>query len=140
MKVGRLIHNLIRKKRLCIYNIVRQNCEPTRCANHVVDDIALPCSLLFRDSMLQEIGTFMIIEGNLKLKDRWRQLNPEKLKIIIVTLLRIGMYKSKGEPIQLWSKDDIRSIFNEIFTRNRFQETLRMMRFNNAGDRRQNRS
>ena len=79
----------------------------------------------------------MIIEGNLKLKDRWKQLEPEKLKIFIVTLLLIGVYKSKGEPNQLWSKDDIRTIFNAFFTRNRFQETLRMMRFNNAGERRQ---
>ena len=41
---------------------------------------------------------------------------------------------------QLWSKDDGRPIFNAIFARNMFQETLRMMRFDNAGVRRQNRS
>ena len=90
--------------------------------------------------MLQEIGTFMIIEGNLNLKDRWKQLHPEKFKIFIVTLLLVGVYKSKGEPVQLWSKDDVRPIFNANFTRNRFQETLRLMRFDNAGERRQNRS
>ena len=82
----------------------------------------------------------MIIEGNLNFKDRWKQLDSEKLKVFFVTLLLIGEYKSKREPAQLWSKDDIRPIFNTIFTRNRFQETLRMMRFNNAGERRQNRS
>ena len=37
--------------------------------------------------MLQEDGSFMVIKGHLKLKDRLKQLNPEKLKIIIVTLL-----------------------------------------------------
>ena len=57
----------------------------------------------------------MIIEGKLKLKDRWKQLDPETLKIFIVTLLFIGVYKPKGEPIQIWSKDDIRPIFNAIF-------------------------
>ena len=65
--------------------------------------------------MLQEIDTFMIIEGNLKLKDRWKQLDTEKLKIFIVTLLLVGVYKSKGEHVQSWSKDDVRPIYNAIF-------------------------
>ena len=82
----------------------------------------------------------MILEENLKLNDRWKQLDLEKLKIIIVTFLLNGVYKSKGEPVLLLSKGDIRPVFNAIFTRNRFQERLRIMRFNNAGERRQNRS
>ena len=90
--------------------------------------------------MFQESGIFMIIEGNLKLKDRWKQLDPEKVKIFIVTLLLVGAYKSKEEPVQLRSKDDIRPIFKVIFTRMRFQETLYMMRFDNACEMRQNRS
>ena len=125
---------------LRIYNLVRQKCEPTRFANHGVDDIASACSLFFRDPMLQETGTFMVMEGNLKLKNRWMQIDPEKLETFIVTLLLIGVYKSKGEPAQLWGKDDIRPVFNAIFTRNSFQETLRMIKFNNANERRQSRS
>ena len=70
------------EERLRIYNIVRQKIEPTRCAYHSVDDIASSCSLFFRDSIL-------------KLKDRWKQLDPKKTLIIIVTLLLIGVYKSK---------------------------------------------
>ena len=33
-----------------------------------------------------------IIEGNLKLNDRWKQLDPEKLKVFIVTLLLINPF------------------------------------------------
>ena len=51
------------------------------------------------------------------------------------------VYKSKGVPIhQLWSKDDGRLIFKAIFARNSFEETLRTMRFDNAGELRQNMS
>ena len=51
------------------------------------------------------------------------------------------MYKSKGVSVhQLWSKDDGRPIFDAVFARNRFQEILRMMRFDNAKEIRQNRS
>ena len=35
------------EERIRIYNIVRQKSEPTRCANHSVDDIASACSLFF---------------------------------------------------------------------------------------------
>ena len=41
---------------------------------------------------------------------------------------------------QLLSKGDRRSIFNANFARNRFQEVLRMMSFDNAGERMQTRS
>ena len=127
--------------RLRIHNIVREKSGPTRYAIRNVDDIASAFSLFFRDSLLQEICTFTNIEGDLKLKDRWKQLDIEELKKFIATLLLIGVYKSKGEPVhQLWSKDDGRPIFNAIFARNRFQEILRMMRFDNACERRQNRS
>ena len=127
--------------RLRIHNIVREKSGPTRYAIRNVDDIASAFSLFFRDSLLQEICTFTNIEGDLKLKDRWKQLDIEELKKFIATLLLIGVYKSKGEPVhQLWSKDDGRTIFNAIFARNRFQEILRMMRFDNACERRQNRS
>ena len=70
--------------------------------------ILLHVHCFFQDSMLQEIGTFMIIEGNLKFKDRWKLQDPEKLKIFIVTLLLIGVYKSKWEPVHMWSKNYIK--------------------------------
>ena len=79
------------EKRVRIYNIVRRKSEPARCANRSVDDLASVCSLFFRDSMFQEIDTFMTIEGNVKLKDRWKQLDPENLNILFVTLLLIGV-------------------------------------------------
>ena len=77
----------------------------------------------------------------MELKDRWKQLDIEEIKHFIAILLLSCVYKSKGVAAhQLWSKDDGRRIFNAIFTRNRFREPLRMMRFDNAGEERQNRS
>ena len=51
------------------------------------------------------------------------------------------MYKSKGKPVhQIWSKDGGRLILNAISARYRFQEILRMMRFDNACEKSENMS
>ena len=134
LKNGRLIHNLIRKRDV-------ENSGTTWYANCTVHDIASAFSLVFRDSLLQKIRSFASIEGNSKVTYRWKQLPIEEQKKIIATLQLSCMYKSKWVPVhQLWSKYDGRPIFNAIFARNRFQETLRMLRFDNASERKQNRS
>ena len=71
----------------------------------------------------------------------WKQLNVEELNNFIATFQLIGVYKSKGEPThKLWSKDDVRPIYNAVFERNRFQEVLHMTSFYKTGEMRQNRS
>ena len=109
--------------RLRIHNIVRKMSGPTRYANYYVDDITSAFSLFYRDSLLQEICTFTNIEGNLKLKDKWKQLDIDELKKIIATLLLIGVYKSKGEPVhQLWNIDNGRPIFNRFLHKTGFKK------------------
>ena len=87
------------------------------------EDNASPFSPFFLDSLLQEACTFRTVEGNLKLKDRWKQLDIEDLKKIIATLPLIGVYKYGGEPIhQIWRKDDGRPTFNTILAQSKFRE------------------
>lgn len=51
------------------------------------------------------------------------------------------MYKSKNEDVaQLWSRDDGRPLFNKIMPRQRFQQILKVLRFDDAASRRQQRT
>jgi len=53
----------------------------------------------------------------------------------------LSVYKSKNEDIcQLWSLENGRPIFNKIMSRQRFQDVLRVVRFDDAEYRRQHRS
>ena len=64
-----------------------------------------------------------------------------ELKKLIGVLLLTGVYKSNHENVhQLWSLTDGRPIFNKIMSRNRFQEVIRVMRFDDAEARRARRS
>ena len=53
----------------------------------------------------------------------------------------IGVYKSNNKNVaQLWSKEDGRPIFNKLMGQNRYQQILRVFRFDDANSRRRNRS
>ena len=88
-------------------------------ATRNVDDIASAFLLFFQDSLLQEICTCTNIKRKHRLKENCKPINITELKKFIGTLLLVGVYKSKGDPLsQLWSKSDGCPIFNEIFARN----------------------
>ena len=60
---------------------------------------------------------------------------------VIGLMVLIGVYKSKNEDsCQLWSLEKGRPIFNKIMNRQRFQDVLRVVRFDDAEYRRQHRS
>ena len=68
-------------------------------------------------------------------------MKDEEFKKFIGVTILIGVYKSKSENItQLWSKHDGRPIFNHIMSRRRYQQILRVLRFDDAKERRRNRS
>ena len=49
----------------------------------------------------------------------------------------VGDYKSRSENIiQLWRKHDGRPIFNHIRSRRRYQQILRVLKFDDAKERR----
>ena len=78
--------------------------------------------------MLDEICTVTSIQVNLKLEDRLKQPEIEDLKKFIAFLLLSYAYKSNGVPVHhLRTEDHGRLIFNAIFVRNRFQQTLRIV-------------
>ena len=85
--------------------------------------LLLQFECFFQYSLLQEICTFTNIEGNLKLKDWWKQLDFEELMKSIATFLLMGVSKSKGEPVNhLRSVDDGRPILNGTFACNIFKK------------------
>ena len=56
-------------------------------------------------------------------------------------VILIGVCKSNNENVaQLWSKEYGRPIFNKLMSRNRYQQILRLFRFDYANSRRRNRS
>ena len=56
-------------------------------------------------------------------------------------VILIDVYKSNNENVaRLWSKEDSRLIFNKLMSRNRYQQILRVLRFDDANSRKRNRS
>ena len=80
-------------------------------------------------------------EGLLVYKDKWVAINQSEFDRFLGVVILIGVYKSNNENVaQLWSKEDGRPIFNKLMSRNRYQQILRVLRFDDANSRRRHRS
>jgi len=74
-------------------------------------------------------------------KDKWNYVTVKELYKVIGLMVLMGVYKSKNEEIcQLWSLENKRLIFDKIMSQQRFQDVLRVVRFDDAEYRRQHRS
>jgi hypothetical protein len=101
-----------------------------------VDMVRSSFELFIRKPLVEIIYKWTNKKGRRVYKDK---SNEESYKIIGLMVL-IGVYKSKGEDIcQIWSLKNGRPIFNKIMSRQRLQDVLRFVRFDNAEYRRQHR-
>ena len=74
-------------------------------------------------------------------KDKWVAINQFKFNKFLGVVILIGVYKSSNKNIaQFWSKEDGRPIFDKLMSRNRYQQILRVLRFDDANSKRRNRS
>ena len=74
-------------------------------------------------------------------KENWTAIDQSEFDKFLGVVILIGVYKSNSENVaQLWSKEDGRPIFNKLMSRNRYQQILRVLRFDNANARRSIRS
>ena len=122
-------------------NIMRQKPGPTRFAIRECDSISSSFQLFFRSSLLDEIQKWSNKEGQSIYKDKWVEVSIQELKKFIGTLILIGVYKSKNENVaQLWSRSDGRPLFNKIMSRRRFEQIVKVLRFDDAASRRMNRT
>ena len=97
--------------------------------------------LFFRNTLLDKIRDWTNAEGLLVYKENWTAIDQSELDKFLGVVILIGVYKSNSENVaQLWSKEDGRPIFNKLMSRNRYQQILRVLRFDNANARRSNRS
>ena len=98
-------------------------------------------SLFFRDNLLEEICKWTNKEGQGVLSNNWKDTTVAELRKVIGTLFLVGVYKSSNEDLsQLWHMEHGRPIFCKIISRNRFQNILRVLRFDDAAARRSARS
>ena len=113
---------------------------PTRYSIRNVDTPASAFRLFMRDNVLDEIQRWTNIEGSLVFGNSWKDLERRDLLCYIGLLLLAGVYKAKNEPVeQLWNIESGRPIFSKSMARNRFTDISRVLRFDNAADRRQRR-
>ena len=127
------------KKRAC--NVVTEKSGPTRYALRNAGDIESCFDLFFRGPILEKICQWTNKEGTVQKGTNWKEVNTPELKKVLGVLLLIGVYKSKNEPIKsLWSSNHGRPVFNKAISRNRFEEILRFLRFDDADARRKHRS
>ncbi|KAK9703520.1 Transposase IS4 [Popillia japonica] len=114
--------------RLGQQNILREKSGPTRYANREVDSIYSAFLIFFREPLMKIIVKWINVEGNTVFGNRWKEIDQNELQKFVGVLILIGAYKSRNEEIsQLWSKKDGRKIFNDIMSRNRFQNILRVI-------------
>ena len=97
--------------------------------------------MFFRDNLLEEICKWTNKEGQGVFLNNWKDTTVAELRKVIGTLLLVGVYKSSNEDLsQLWHMEHGRPIFRKIISRNRFQNILRVLRFDDAAARRSARS
>ena len=97
--------------------------------------------MFFRDNLLEEICKWINKEGQGVFLNNWKDTTDAELRKVIGTLLLVGVYKSSNEDLsQLWHMEHGRPIFCKIISRNRFQNILRVLRFDDAAARRSARS
>ena len=98
-------------------------------------------SLFFRNNLLEEICKWTNKEGQGVFSNNWKNTTVAELRKVIENLLLVGVYKSSNEDLfQLWHMEHRRPIFCKIISRNRFQNILRVFRFDDAAARRSARS
>ena len=88
--------------------------------------------LFFRDPILKDVRKYTNKGGYYKLKNNRTPIETDERNKFIGTLLLIGLYKSKGNMSRSFGVNLIVTFFNKLFSRNRFQEILRMMHFDDA--------
>ena len=93
--------------------------------------------MFFRDNLLEEIRKWTNKEGQGVFSNKCKDTTVAELRKVIRTLLLVGIYKSsKKDLFQLWHMEYGRPIFRKIISRNRFQNILRVLRFDDAAARR----
>ena len=86
-----------------------------------------------RPSLLETIRNWTNIEGEHVYGSNWKALDPKEFMKFLGVMILIGVYKCRSENTsQLWTKEDGRPIFSEIMSRERYQQSLRVLRFDKA--------
>jgi hypothetical protein len=129
-----------KKGRTQAHNILRQSLGPSRYAVRNVDSVSSALLLFLRPNILDIVRKWTNNEGHVVYQALWKEVSDTEIKKFLGLLILIGVYKSKNENVsQLWSKLDGRPIFNSIMSRDGFKMILRVLRFDNATERRKNR-
>lgn len=127
--------------RIASCNIFRERAGPTRYARAQCDSVVESFKLFFRRNLVEKVRNWTNIEGLLVYKANWITISQAEFEKFLGIVILIGVYKSNSENVsQLWSKEDGRPIFNKLMSRNRYQQILRVLRFDDASSRRRNRS
>ena len=111
---------------------------PTSYANRQVDMVRSSFELFIRKPLVEIICKWTNKEGRRVDKDKWNDVRVEELYKVIGLMVLIGVYKSTNEDIcQLWGLENGCPIFNKTMSQQRFQDVLRVVRFDDAEYRRQ---
>ena len=130
-------------------NILREREGITNFATQRVQNIEDTIFLFFRHNIIQRIVDMSNKEGR-RIYLQWKEIDIHEFrkfigqffctgskKIFLGILYLIGVFKGKNEPVaNLWRKDIGRIIITKSMARNRFQQILRVLRFDDAEARR----
>ena len=92
-------------------------------------------------SCWKKFVTGQMLKDYLFTNNKWVAINQSEFDKFLSVVIVIGVYKSNNENVaQLWIKENGRPFFIKLMSRNRYQQILRVLRFDDANSRRRNRS
>ena len=119
-------------------NVMRTNPGPTRYALRNVDSPISAFQLFMRQEIIGEVQRWTNKEGQIVYAEQWKNVSREELLCYLGLLILAGVYKSRNEAIiELWNQERGRPVFTKSMARGRFQQISRVIRFDNAANRRQ---
>ena len=140
-KIGHQLPAQVILAALLLATFFYERTGPSRYAKSQCKSESDSFKLFFRNTLLDKIRDWTNAEGLLVYKENWTAIDQSEFDKFLGVVILIGVYKSNSENVaQLWSKEDGKPIFNKLMSRNRYQQILRVLRFDKANARRSNRS
>ena len=119
--------------RAAAHNVIRQSPGPTRFAKSQSSEISDTFTLFLRSSLRKTVCQWTNHKGAIVYGSSYKPVDDEELKVSLGLVILIGVYKSINESVaQLWSTLDGRPMFNRTMNKGRYQQVLRLVRFDNA--------
>ena len=123
--------------RAAAHKVIRQNPGPTRFAKSQCSELSDTFTLFLRSCLQKTVGQWTNHEGAKVYGSSWKPVDDGEFKVFLGIFILSNVYKLNSESAaQLWSTLDGQPIFNCPMSGERYQQILRVFRFDKSQSRR----